>query len=153
MDADARGVTTPDPTPDFASGRRAACARSLSHSVAATLPPPAAVSGPLGDAGRRRKRYRITASGERALAEWLAKPTREFTVLRDPGLLQLFFGADPVRLAEAQLEVHRPRLAEYEESRDQFGSQLFRPIRLVLKSGIGHEREWIRSWKGVLAES
>lgn len=102
--------------------------------------------------GRRRKRYRITASGETAFAEWLAEPTREFTELRDPGLLQLFFGADPVRLAEAQLEVHRPRLAEYEESRDQFGPQLPHAMRLVLESGIGHEREWVRFWERVLAD-
>jgi len=92
------------------------------------------------------------ASGEGALAEWLAEPTREFTELRDSGLLQLFFGADPVRLAEAQLEVHRPRLAEYEESRDRYGPHLSRAMRLVLESGIGHEREWVRFWEGVLAE-
>ncbi len=82
----------------------------------------------------------------------MAKPAREFTELRDPGSLQLFFGGDPTPLAEAQLEIHRPRLAQYEESRDQFGPQLSRAMRLVLESGIGHEREWARFWEGVLAE-
>jgi DNA-binding PadR family transcriptional regulator len=35
--------------------------------------------------GRRRRRYRITAKGRRALREWAAEPTADFTELRDSG--------------------------------------------------------------------
>src|SRR4051794_11812259 len=41
--------------------------------------------------GRRRKLYELTKAGRRALDDWLATPTSDFTDLRDPGLLQLFF--------------------------------------------------------------
>jgi PadR family transcriptional regulator, regulatory protein AphA len=102
--------------------------------------------------GRRRKRYRITAAGRKALDLWLATPTHGFTELRDPGLLQLFLGADPVALAKAQLEVHRPRLREYEQLRDEMGQDAPRGLRLVLDSGIGHEREWVRFWEAVVKE-
>src|SRR5437588_5948306 len=45
--------------------------------------------------GRRRRRFRLTREGKRALKQWLETPTSEFTELRDAGLLQLFLGADP----------------------------------------------------------
>ena len=99
--------------------------------------------------GRRRKLYKLTAAGRKAFEEWLGEPTRSFTELRDPGLLQLFLGAEPVPLARAQREEHRARLGEYEGFRDQLGSQLLRGMRLVLDSGIGHEREWVRFWESV----
>src|SRR3954447_21990264 len=60
--------------------------------------------------GRRRKVYELTRAGRRALDDWLAEPTAEFTDLRDPGLLQLFFGADPQSLAATQLPIHEQRL-------------------------------------------
>src|SRR3954468_15113081 len=46
------------------------------------------------EGGRRRKLYELTDRGRAAFSEWLASPTDEFTELRDPGLLQLFFGAE-----------------------------------------------------------
>src|SRR3954447_13033793 len=42
--------------------------------------------------GRRRRRYSLTPRGQRALRAWREQPTEAFTQLRDPGLLQLFFG-------------------------------------------------------------
>jgi len=45
--------------------------------------------------GRRRKTYALTTKGRKALSEWLTGPTSAFTELRDPGLLKLYFGADP----------------------------------------------------------
>src|ERR671931_2151812 len=56
------------------------------------------------EGGRRRRRFRVTDEGRSALREWLRVPTGEFTELRDPGLLQLFLGADPGPLAQLQLE-------------------------------------------------
>src|SRR4051795_4259917 len=49
---------------------------------------------------RRPKLYELTDLGREAFASWLATPTDEFTELRDPGLLQLFFGASPAALAD-----------------------------------------------------
>ncbi len=72
--------------------------------------------------GRRRRVFAITTPGRAALRAWLDRPSDEPTELRDPGLLQLFFGdlAPPesrLRLAEQQLAIHRAKLAEYQ--RDQ----------------------------------
>jgi|SRR5438067_8241612 len=96
--------------------------------------------------GRRRKLYELTDKGREALAEWLSTPTADFTELRDPGLLKLFFGADPGALADVQLQIHSERLAEYEQLR-KHADGLPEGPRLALESGIGHEREWVRFWK------
>lgn len=64
------------------------------------------------EGGRRRKRYRITVSGKRALAEWLESPEFRPPQQRDEQMLRIFLGADPVPLLEARLEWHRAKLAE-----------------------------------------
>src|SRR2546429_6061702 len=64
--------------------------------------------------GRRRKTYALTKKGRDALADWISGPTTTFTELRDPGLLKLYFGADPQAVAAEQAELHRRKLAEYE---------------------------------------
>ena len=102
------------------------------------------------EGGRRRKLYSVTEVGRRALDDWLARPSDEFTELRDLGLLQLFFGADPQAVAEVQLRIHGEALEQYEALRATADSWPDGP-RLVLESGIGHEREWIRFWKQVAA--
>ena len=100
------------------------------------------------EGGRRRKLYEVTASGRAALDEWLANPSDAFTELRDVGLLQLYFGADPKAVAEVQLRIHGDALARYEALHESAGEWPEGP-RLVLESGIGHEREWLRFWKAV----
>jgi DNA-binding PadR family transcriptional regulator len=97
--------------------------------------------------GRRRRRFRITAAGKKALEQWLATPTSDFTELRDPGLLQLFLGADPPALARRQLEIHEQRLSEYEQLADSLPPETPEGIRLSLQAGIAHEREWVRFWR------
>jgi PadR family transcriptional regulator, regulatory protein AphA len=99
------------------------------------------------EGGRRRRRYAITPAGEAALAEWRAAPTAAFTELRDPGLLQLFFGADPAALAAAQLEAHEAKLAEYEEQHAQLTAGARPGIRLALEAGIAHEHVWVDFWR------
>ena len=100
------------------------------------------------EGGRRRRRYRITAKGRRALREWASEPTADFTELRDPGLLKLFFGADPKRLAAPQLAAHRAKLAEYETLHAGMEQSYGRAgPRLALEAGIAHEREWVRYWQ------
>jgi len=103
------------------------------------------------EGGRRRRHYSITAKGRKALEEWRGAPAERLYELRDMSLLKLFFGAEPSDLAEAQLEAHRRKLAAYEglKSLDSGGAP--RGPWLALEAGIGHERESIRFWKGLLA--
>ena len=97
--------------------------------------------------GRRRRRFRVTAAGRKALKDWLATPTSDFTELRDAGLLQLFLGAEPAPLAECQLAMHDERLREYEQIAGAMPDETPQGIRLSLEAGIGHEREWVRFWR------
>jgi PadR family transcriptional regulator, regulatory protein AphA len=64
--------------------------------------------------GRRRRHYRVTAEGEKALAAWLAEPTSEVPQMRSLALLKLYFGQlahpeDLAALARAQQAMHRER--------------------------------------------
>jgi DNA-binding PadR family transcriptional regulator len=108
------------------------------------------------DAGRRRRIYALTDSGRRALQGWLEEPTDSLEELRDLSILKLFFGADPLRLAEAQLPMHEERLKRYEayaalrDSALASGASVPRGAWLALQAGIGHEREYVRFWKELL---
>lgn len=105
------------------------------------------------DTGRRRRHYRITAKGKKALGGWLEESTTELTELRDLGLLKLFFGADPAALARTQLPAHQAKLAEHERTLQELGRHAPTSLRLVLEAGIGHEREWVRFWIRALDET
>lgn len=95
--------------------------------------------------GRRRKLYALTDRGREALRRWLEVLTPEPYVLRDLALLKLFFGADVSELAEAQLETHRRKLAEY-ESFEQIAERGPLGPRLALDLGTRHERETVQFW-------
>ncbi|HYJ23214.1 MAG TPA: PadR family transcriptional regulator [Solirubrobacterales bacterium] len=100
--------------------------------------------------GRRRRYYKLTSTGKSALGEWLAEPTAEMAELRDPGILKLFFGGNPERLARAQLSTHRQRLAELEGLAEAMAAQpqgVPQGFRLAVQAGLGHEREWVRFWE------
>ena len=82
-------------------------------------PPPATSTRKSRPSGRRRRLYRITPRGRKALQAWLAEPIGDGTEVRDLGLLKLFFAAagspDTVtRLAEEQRAVHEQNLAGYD---------------------------------------
>lgn len=94
--------------------------------------------------GRRRKLYRLTDAGHAALDAWRAEPVGEEFELRDPGMLKLFFGADPKPLAQAQLAIHQKQLAMYRELAKK---DMTEGMRLALECGTGHEREYVRYWK------
>jgi PadR family transcriptional regulator AphA len=98
--------------------------------------------------GRRRRYYKLTERGKKTLDDWLAEPTGEMAELRDPGILKLFFGSNPERLARAQLATHRQRLGELETLAEVMASQpgVPRGFRLTVEAGVGHEREWVRFW-------
>jgi PadR family transcriptional regulator, regulatory protein AphA len=99
------------------------------------------------ESGRRRRIYRLTKAGTDALGRWRSEPTSELYELRDAGLLKLFFGADPKKLAGPQLEAHEAKLREYERQLEE--CRLLKAphgLMLALESGIGHEREYVRFW-------
>jgi PadR family transcriptional regulator, regulatory protein AphA len=100
------------------------------------------------ESGRRRRIYRLTKAGAEALDRWRAEPTGELYELRDAGLLKLFFGADPRKLAPQQLESHEAKLREYEAQLEQ-ARQAGLPdgVTHAIEAGIGHEREYVRFWK------
>lgn len=99
------------------------------------------------ETGRRRRRFRITPAGQKALRAWLETPTAEFTELRDAGLLQLFLGADSQPLAQLQVGVHEERLREYEELEKDLTGHAPEGVLLALEAGLAHEREWVRFWR------
>jgi PadR family transcriptional regulator, regulatory protein AphA len=102
------------------------------------------------EGGRRRKHYALTASGRKALQTWLDSPTEEMYELRDPGLLKLAMGSDARALARAQLPAHEDRLKRFQEIlRVLEATGAPTEQRLVVESGIGHEREYVRFWKRV----
>lgn len=102
--------------------------------------------------GRRRKRYAVTKRGHEALRRWTGAPTEEFTELRDLALLKLFFGADPVPMAEAQLAALRPRLELYEAMRAVDGGADPRGPWQALEAGIDHVKTSIRTWERIAKE-
>ena len=102
--------------------------------------------------GRRRKLYAITSKGARALDDWRTETTSALAELREPALLKLFFGADPARLAEAQLPANRARLAEYERIRDGMPDDVPAGPRQALELGIRVERETIAFWEALAEE-
>lgn len=100
--------------------------------------------------GRRRKTYAITPAGEAELDAWLATPRPALAEIRNPALLQVFFGADPAAVARAQLPLHEAKLAEYEAlaaaAADTPPGSPTGP-RVALEAGLRTEREWVRYWR------
>jgi PadR family transcriptional regulator, regulatory protein AphA len=97
--------------------------------------------------GRRRRIYSLTEAGRETLERWRSEPAADLYEVRDVATLKLFFGADPVQLARAQVRAHRDRLARYEEYHAAVvAGDAPEGWRLALEVGIGHEREFIRFW-------
>jgi DNA-binding PadR family transcriptional regulator len=104
------------------------------------------------EGGRRRKHYELAERGHQALHDWLREPTSELTELRDPGLLRLFFGADPRTVAPAQATAHAEKLAQYEERLESLTEEAPLGVRLGLEAGVAHEREWVEFWTRASAD-
>jgi PadR family transcriptional regulator, regulatory protein AphA len=103
------------------------------------------------ETGRRRRIYRLTPAGTKALDSWRREPGSDHFELRDVATLKLFFGADPTPLAETQLRAHKRRLEGYEQLQAA-GSGSPPGWRRALEAGIGHEHEFIRFWTSVLED-
>lgn len=110
-----------------------------------------------------RKVYAITEDGQQALLDWL-KSDQNIPTLRDPLLVQLFFGqevprADLQRVVGNQLAAHQAQLATYEqipipppESRP--GDRWLALQHLTLDFGLALERaymNWLEHCQEVIA--
>jgi PadR family transcriptional regulator, regulatory protein AphA len=99
--------------------------------------------------GRRRRMYAITGRGREALAAWLRDADVRLPELRDPGLLKLFFGADPRSIAPGLVERYTERLGVYRDIRATLaasGDPAARGALLTLEAGIAHAELWIGYW-------
>jgi len=124
---------------------------TLQHAQLYTEPERLAAAGYVNETrertGRRRRLYTITEKGRAALEAWRNETTTELAELREPALLKLFFGADPKRLAAAQVEANRARLAEYEAIRDSMPDDLPPGPRQALEMGIRFEQTAVEFWE------
>jgi PadR family transcriptional regulator, regulatory protein AphA len=126
---------------------------SLQHAQLYTEPERLTAAGFLTEererTGRRRKLYKITAKGRRALEAWRSEPTDAIPELRAPAILKLFFGADPAQLAPHQIDAHRRKLAEYLEIRASMPGDLPEGPGLALDAGIASVRQQIAWWEAL----
>jgi DNA-binding PadR family transcriptional regulator len=110
------------------------------------------------EAGRRRKRYSITAAGREALLAWLRDPDAERAEIREPGLLKLFFGAladdeDMARLAEARVKLYQQELDQYAEMEQAIKDQPeLRYPYATLRLGISWARACLAFWTELAGE-
>jgi DNA-binding PadR family transcriptional regulator len=105
-------------------------------------------------AGRRRRRYTITAGGRAALEAWLNDPDSQPSEVRDQGLLKLFFSTERSedqirRLAEIQVKAHQARLAEYEALEARIRGLAPVAQARTLELGLRFERLVVRFWEEV----
>lgn len=131
---------------------------SLAHSQLYSEPAKLVRGGYIAEqreqSGRRRRRYSLTDRGRRAFRAWLEDAHTDRYELRDPGLLKLAFGADPVSLAATQLELHQRTLQRYEQTAAALPRRAAGDGRvLALHAGIGHEREYVRFWARLAADA
>jgi DNA-binding PadR family transcriptional regulator len=100
--------------------------------------------------GRRRRTFALTDRGREALQAWLDEPETRFGEFRFPGILKIFFGAEPARFAEAQARHHGELASGFEAVRTAAGRgrvELTDGRRLVLETGIELHRWWEARWR------
>lgn len=93
----------------------------------------------------------MTASGREALDQWREESQFEPLEFRDPGLIKIFFGADPAMIAPAQLAGHERQLREYEEL--YATKPMAEGMRTALELGIALEREFVNFWRRLADQS
>lgn len=94
--------------------------------------------------GRRRRFYKLTAQGRRALQAWRKESTDRPLEGRDLATLKLFLGADPKVLAKDQLAIHERLLAQMEAG--IVYPALAPGVRLTTELGIDLERVLVKFW-------
>lgn len=101
--------------------------------------------------GRRRKTYSVTKAGKEALSAWLEEvAVSELPEVRDPGLLKIYFGADPKAVAAAQTAAHAARLKEWENLRQALsGYDVPEGPGITLDAGIDWGRAITKFWSSL----
>lgn len=105
------------------------------------------------ETGRRRRFYSITDRGSAAVQEWRGKVPDELPEMRIPGVLKLFFGADPVALAENQIAMVEAKLAESRALRAELLSLIPAGQLRALDLGIAMYEAMIEIWRATAAEA
>ncbi|WP_229684702.1 PadR family transcriptional regulator [Deinococcus roseus] len=107
------------------------------------------------DFGRRRRLFQLTEQGKQVLEAWLSDPGTPTTELRDMGLMKLYFSkgrpTEAIRtLARQQQEVHRTKLAEYQEMHRQLSLIPEATFGLAsLRLGCLFEESTIQFWEEI----
>ena len=99
------------------------------------------------ETGRRRRFYAITDRGRAALQNWLGTAPDELPELREPGVLKLFFGADPAVVAEHQIAVLEAKLAELRTLRANFLALVLPGQLRALDVGIAASEAMLAIWR------
>jgi DNA-binding PadR family transcriptional regulator len=100
--------------------------------------------------GRRRRTFALTPRGREALQAWLAEPETRFGEFRFPGMLKIFFGAEPADFADGQARHHAELAAGFEGIRaaaERGEVELSDGRRAVLETGIELHRWWEARWR------
>jgi PadR family transcriptional regulator, regulatory protein AphA len=105
------------------------------------------------ETGRRRRFYAITDRGRAVLEEWRGKMPDELPEMRIPGVLKLFFGADPVVLAEHQIGMLEAKLAESRALRAEVLAVIAPGQLRALDLGIAYYEAMIDGWRATAAEA
>ena len=106
--------------------------------------------------GRRRRTFALTERGRAALADWLQEPEARFGEFRFPGMLKIFFGADPSGFAGGQADHHAALAAGFAAVRsaaERGEVELTEGRRAVLETGIALHRWWEARWRELGASS
>jgi DNA-binding PadR family transcriptional regulator len=104
------------------------------------------------ETGRRRRFYAITDRGRAAVQEWRGTMPDELPEMRIPGVLKLFFGADPTVLAEHQIGMLEAKLAESRALRAEV-LPVIPPGQLrALDLGIAYYQAMIDAWSATAAD-
>jgi DNA-binding PadR family transcriptional regulator len=100
--------------------------------------------------GRRRRTFALTERGRAALEAWLAEPETRFGEFRFPGMLKVFFGADPAGFADEQAAHHAGLADRFEAVRaaaDRGEVEIPSRRRVVLETEIALHRWWEARWR------
>jgi DNA-binding PadR family transcriptional regulator len=100
--------------------------------------------------GRRRRTYALTEQGREALERWLERPETRYGEFRFPGILKLFFGADPSAFAGDQAAHHAELAERFEGVRSRADAreiEIAPRRRAVLETGIALHRWWEARWR------
>jgi PadR family transcriptional regulator, regulatory protein AphA len=105
------------------------------------------------ETGRRRRFYAITDRGRAAVEEWRGKEPDELPELREPSVLKLFFGADPVVVAEHQIGIIEAKLAESQALRAEVLAVIHPGQLRALDLGIAHYEASLDIWRALAADA